>query len=1175
MTGARPTVLPMADFDITGPLPTGTVLLEASAGTGKTWTIAALVTRYVAEGVVTLPQMLIVTFGRSASEELRARVREQLVVAERELAAAVADRPQEPEDALIALLTDAPIEELHQRHRRIRAALTHFDAATIATTHQFCHQVLRSLGTAGATDSGATLIEDVDDLLVEVVDDIYLRGFGRDDKAPSFTRKEALEIARAVVGDVHAELRPSAAEPGSPAARRVGFARAVREEIDARKRRLQVMHYNDLLTQLAEALEEDDSPASQRMRQRWQVVLVDEFQDTDPIQWRVLDRAFSGQARAMILIGDPKQAIYAFRGGDVVTYLAAAATANDRRTLPRNYRSDAPLVDALGVLLGGAQLGDPQIVVHPVSPHRSEWRLAGSRVQAPVRLRQVLRDDHLGGSVAINAVRRYVASDLAQDIAALLTSDATFCGRPIEARDIAVLAFRGKDLLDAQAALRALGIPAIVGGGSSVFESRAAKAWLTLLEALVAPHRSARTRAAALTDLFGYDVESLDTVAEDGQVETLDDELAQRCRDLAAIYARQGIAGVFEDLSARGLAARILRQVGGERSITDLQHVAQLLHEAARRDNLGLASLLTWLRAAMAEDARRSSGARSRRLDSDAAAVQLVTIHGSKGLQYPIVYLPALMSRFVSPTPTAPLLYHEAPPERARSLDVAGDLPSNPTWHDAVERWRIEEAGESLRLLYVAMTRAQSQVVTWWAASGKNTAPSALHRLLFGRAPGAEGADAEGVPDKVPLPSDDAATAAVLQAWADAGAFALERADLAQGRPAAPAPPAPLLTLAAWTRQIDQAWRRTSYTALSTPPETHTTGAGDGMHATAGARLTFGGGGLGTTLVDSEPEVVPRADEPELPELVPPERPGLPGLELDDLGVAVAGADTPSPMADLPVGATFGSLVHAVLEHADPKATDLRAELLDHIRAQLVEWPVEDLDVDLLADALVAVCDTPLGPLAGSTTLRQIGLPDRLSELSFELPLSGGDEQPAGALAGPEVTLGDLAPLLHAYLPVGDPVRSWGDVLRTSPDLAAQPLRGYLTGSIDVVLRTGGRYLVVDYKTNWLGPIDEPLTAASYRPELLAAAMSHSSYPLQAVLYAVVAHRFLRWRLPGYDPDQHLGGVLYLYVRGMCGPDTPVVDGHPCGVFSWRPPVALVEAISDLLDGRVSEVAGR
>ncbi|NUS50376.1 MAG: exodeoxyribonuclease V subunit beta, partial [Nocardioidaceae bacterium] len=275
----------------------------------------------------------------------------------------------------------------------------------------------------------------------------------------------------------------------------------------------------------------------------------------------------------------------------------------------------------------------------------------------------------------------------------------------------------------------------------------------------------------------------------------------------------------------------------------------------------------------------------------------------------------------------------------------------------------------------------------------------------------------------------------------------------------------------------------------------------------------------------------------------------------------------PSPMRTLPVGATFGSLVHAVLEHADPRADDLRAELLGHIDEQLVWWPVE-LDRQVLADALVAVCDSPLGPLAG-TTLRDIPLPDRLRELEFELPLAGGDL----VARAPDVRLGALAPLLRRHLDPGDPVRGFADAL-DHPQLGGQPLRGYLTGSVDVVLRLPGpRYLVVDYKTNWLGgvPVDgEPqLTADDYRPAALAGAMGHSDYPLQALLYAVVLHRYLRWRQPDYDPATHLGGVLYLYLRGMCGPETPVVDGHPCGVWSWQPPVALVEELSDLLDGRV------
>ena len=329
----------------------------------------------------------------------------------------------------------------------------------------------------------------------------------------------------------------------------------------------------------------------------------------------------------------------------------------------------------------------------------------------------------------------------------------------------------------------------------------------------------------------------------------------------------------------------------------------------------------------------------------------------------------------------------------------------------------------------------------------------------------------------------------------------------------------------------------------------------------------------------SEPESIPKDDEPATrPDAVP--------ATLDGASPAVVPAElqVASPMADLPVGATFGSLVHAVLEHADPGADDLRAELVAHVRDQLVWWPV-DVDPEALADALVAVCDSPLGSAAPGLRLRDVGLRDRLREMDFELPLSGGDLAAPLEAGRPEreVRLGDLAPLLRRHLDETDPVRGYAAALE-QPALGDQPLRGYLTGSVDVVLRvagdcggpsaTGGgaarpapRYLVVDYKTNWLGPPDEPLTAHAYRPAALDAAMVHSDYPLQALLYAVVLHRFLRWRQPGYDPELHLGGVLYLYLRGMCGEATPLVDGEPCGVFRWTPPVPLLEAVSDLLDG--------
>jgi exodeoxyribonuclease V beta subunit len=274
-------------------------------------------------------------------------------------------------------------------------------------------------------------------------------------------------------------------------------------------------------------------------------------------------------------------------------------------------------------------------------------------------------------------------------------------------------------------------------------------------------------------------------------------------------------------------------------------------------------------------------------------------------------------------------------------------------------------------------------------------------------------------------------------------------------------------------------------------------------------------------------------------------------------------------MDGLTAGATFGSLVHAVLEHADPQAADLRAELLRCVEEQRRWWSVPASSEEL-ADALLPMQHTPLGPLAADLTLADLGRHDRLCELDFEIPMAGGD---SGATPGR--LLRDIGDALRRHLPADDPVRAYADRL-DNPSLGDQVLRGYLSGSIDVVLRVPGdgapgdrspRYVVVDYKTNSLGEPDRPLTAMDYTPAKVTEAMLHSHYPLQALLYSVVVHRYLRWRQPGYDPERHLGGVLYLYVRGMVGPQTPVVDGVPCGVFSWRPPTALVEELSTILEG--------
>ncbi|MGC4112937.1 MAG: UvrD-helicase domain-containing protein [Nocardioides sp.] len=1067
----------MESFDLTGPLPTGTTLLEASAGTGKTFTVAALVARYVAEEGVPLDQLLVITFGRAASQELRERVREHLVQAERDAS-----------------------DPVHRQ--RLRDALGSFDAATIATTHQFCQTVLRSLGVAGDTDTGAALVESLDDLVVEVVDDVYLRRFGVSATPPPFGRDVALSLARTVVGDAHAALAVGA-DAETDAGARVAFAQEVRDEVERRKRRLGILSYDDLLARLADALDGDDAPARQRMRQRWRIVLVDEFQDTDPTQWEVLDRAFSGHA-TMVLIGDPKQAIYAFRGGDVVTYLGAAATASTQKTLDVNRRSDGDLVDRLQVVLRGAALGDPRIVVREVTAAHEGSRLAGAPSPAPFRIRRVERRGFrlARGLIRADDARRHIAADCAGDIAELLASDATWDGEPIAARHVAVLVGEWSHAELVRDELSRRGIPAVVGGGTKLLLSPAGDQWLALLEALEQPHRSGRVRAAALTAFLGETLSRLDAGGDE-----LTDRIADRLRGWALLLRGRGVAALFEATEERGLSGRVLGTVGGERLLTDLRHLAQTLHETARRESLGLTGLLEWLRS----ERENVASERVRRLDSDADAVQITTVHQSKGLQYPVVHLPFASMRFVRPVDCA--RFHDE--HDVRTVDVSG---GGPEWAGHERAHLAEEAGEELRDLYVALTRAQSQVVTWWAPT-RNTTDGGLHRLLFGRQPGQP-----DVPETLDVRDDDYVER-VLGLLHELGGPSPELSEPSGAVPAPPDAATGELAARVFGREVDTEWRRTSYSGLIRIQEQ--------PHG-----------------VSSEPEVAPTDDESDPDERV------VAGAVDEEGAVRV-----PSPMADLPAGVAFGSLVHGVLELADPEAPDLAHELLGHVRDQLQWWPV-GVEADVIAEALIPSQHTPLGPLASGLRLVDIPLRDRLCELDFEFPLTGGD-RPETARDG--VRLGDVAEILRRHLPADDALASYADQL-VGP-LGEQALRGYLSGSIDVVLRVDDRYVVVDYKTNLLGDAETPLTSADYGRAELAAAMLHSHYPLQALLYSVVLHRFLRWRVPAYGPAKHLGGVLYLFLRGMCGPETPVVDGHVAGVFDWSPPAALVTELSDLLDG--------
>jgi exodeoxyribonuclease V beta subunit len=1039
----------------------------------------------VAEGTP-LEKLLLVTFTRMATGELRERVRERLVSAERAL------RTGDTRDDRLAQFLAS--ENRTARRANLSNALADFDAATIATIHGFCQEVLGGLGIAGDVERDVEFLEDVTDMVEEVVDDLYVRRFFKQGQAP-FGRAEAGKIAQLAIANPTAPIEPRNLTDDSRPAMRARLAEAVRRELDLRKQRAAVMTHDDLLTRLDSTLAGPGGPVViRRLRERFKVVLVDEFQDTDPVQWSIVRQAFGDGT--LVLIGDPKQAIYSFRGADVYAYLDAKREAANHATLDVNRRSDQGLIDAYDALFGNAHLGHEGIVYREVTAFTRESRLTDAG--APMRIRVVHRDEPgiertARGYATVGSARAFVAKDLAADLVRLLDSDARVKDEPVKPGHIAVLVQTNRTAAMVRDALDEVAIPAVINGAGSVFGTAPARDWLRLLEALERPTSTPRAHAAALTPFSGWSAEKIATARdEDWEV------VHQRLHDWARVLRLRGVASVSEAIMvAEGLPERILKLSDGERRLTDLRHVSQLLHAAAMSEQLGTTALVAWLRRRIAEaDQDTADEDRSRRLESDAEAVQVLTVHRSKGLEFPIVYYPYLWEPSYIPS-GVPVAFHDPDANDVRTIDV-GLEGSDFTRHKKQEL--IEQRGEDLRLAYVALTRARHQAVVWWAPSF-NSRDSAIGRLLFARQlDGSIPAEARNVPTDAAAMKRFGALAGQVP-----GRVTVERASL--GMPASWGGlrrGVDELEVARFGRELDLRWRRTSFSDITS-----------GAHE---AR------------VSSEPEETQLTDEPAT--AVRPSAP--PGDE--------ALRAIPSPLGAMPAGVRVGTFIHRVLEATDFAAPDLKAELRTRIADVQAYRPVEIGDPAIVVAGLKAAIETPLD----GYRLRDLTKADRLDELDFELPLVGGDT-PTSRLA-----LDAIADVLK------------GDSLPTRLDdpMLRRSVRGYVTGSIDLVARVGERYTVVDYKTNWLAGPEEELTAWHHRQAALRAEMERAHYGLQALLYTVALHRYLRWRLRGYDPARNLGGVLYLFLRGMVGPETP----PGCGVFAWRPSAALVEALSDVLD---------
>jgi len=1240
-------MMPMQEFKHYDADLTGTNLIEASAGTGKTYAISTLFVRLVLESDLTVDQILVVTYTTAATAELRRRIRqklEQFRQALTELGAT--DNVVEQGDKLgdfDLVVYLMKFKENPAAIRKIETAISEFDKVAIDTIHGFCRKALQDHAFEGGRLFDTELIQDHSDIVYEIVADFLRQHLytgspefvafavehleleklfdyvfnkllysdlrilpdtslsttttveenyrrAREDFARQWqnSRDAAAEAITAVAPklrqtpeQIHASIDafcqsreafpelPSALstllEKTSPAKRqpaalfesaqkllqahiqldsdfknrlvalKAKLLEYVRTELESRKDDRNVYFFDDLLIRLNDALRQPGSQLAAALRSKYRAALIDEFQDTDMEQYLIFKQVFFNSSTVVFLIGDPKQAIYRFRGADIFSYIKAKKDAGRVYTLRTNYRSTPGLVTAINTVFGrdmtpfqpfvyddipflpshsgdnperdelviGSSFDSAQDEATSLHGERSrtisgsESGLFGHTSKAPLQV-WLLDSSRLneGRRFSAGKARNWISTAVAAEIARLLQlgrSETARLGKAnLSEGDIAVLVRSKFEGTMVQQALFRLGIYAVMNTAASVFESNEAKELLCLLTAITNPKDGGLLKSALATNLIGMNAqEILELSIDEGKWETIYDRFSEYHR----LWRDAGFTRMFAQLLRdERIPQHVIEYEDGERRITNLMHLAELITHAISQQNLSMNSLLKWFQNRQKVRNKRIEE-HQLRLESDENAVKILTMHISKGLQFPVVFAP--FSWYTYNEDDREILFHDEGQAWRLTLDL-GSLQKQ----ENQLKMQMEQLAEDVRLLYVAMTRARNLCYFAWGrfnsfgrTSAKRSAPAYLLHTpkcdeRCNPVPPTE-THYNGISDQKirrvmeELAAGSAGTIAIGDLPSDTG----QRVQPEFVDPQS-------LTCRSFAATIDTSFRIASYSSLIAGLE-HSSELPD---------------------YDEIDEPSPEAAE-EVVETIE------------------------NSFVNFPRGTRTGTFIHSILEEMD--FTETNQQLLQElVESKMQRYGFEAEWLPGVKNLLNAVRQIPLGdippgpPSKGEIskfTLSKVAKSKRLNELEFYFPVQS-------------LNASQLRKIYDEF-----DMSYRGSFTSRLAEVSFARLSGFMKGFIDMVFEHDNRFYIVDWKSNYLGD-----AKADYRAEVLVNAMADSLYFLQYDLYTVALDRFLRLRYPDYLYEKHFGGVYYIFLRGLS------TNGNT-GIYFDRPAPAFIERLSGLL----------